>query len=88
MATKTTNETQVECSADMEEDANTFEFQQQELPEEFFYQSSFADAATQTDVSDFSVNGHENPICQLNETVEKTFTPTKAAPMSTRTTQI
>ena len=35
MATKTTNETRVECSADMEEDANTFEFLQQELPEEF-----------------------------------------------------
>ena len=36
-----------------------------------FYQSSFADAATQTDVSGFSVNGHENSIGELNETVEK-----------------
>ena len=71
MATKTTNETRVECSADMVEDANTFKFQQQELPQEFFYRSSFADAATQTDVSDFSVNGHENSIRELNETVEK-----------------
>lgn len=36
MATKTTNETLIECSADMKEDANTYEFQQQELPEVFF----------------------------------------------------
>lgn len=71
MATKTTNETLIECSADMKEDANTYEFQQQELPEVFFNQSSFADTVTQTDVSDFNVSEHENTIRELNESVEK-----------------
>lgn len=70
MATKTTNETRVECSA---EDANAFEFQQQELPEGLnFVLSIFICrcTATQTDVSGFSVNGHENSIGELSETVE------------------
>lgn len=63
MATKTTNETRVECSADMEEEANTFEFQQQESPEEFVLAMFICRCtATQTDASGFSVNGHENSI--------------------------
>ena len=56
----------------MEEDANTFEFQQQQLWE-VLYQSSFADAATQINVSDFNVSEHKNTICELNETVKKPF---------------
>lgn len=39
--------------------------------QKFFYQSSFADTVTQTDVSDFNVSEHENTIRELNESVEK-----------------
>ena len=46
-------------------------FSKKNYQKNLFYQSSIAEAATQTDVSGFSVNGHDNSIGELNETVEK-----------------